>query len=76
VVPPRARACPHCGSDETTGWSDAAKLEQLGLPAEEFDYDSFAAEEFGTARPRQRRHHWIWWLTALLLVILFLWCLR
>ena len=69
-VPRHARACPECGADEQTGWSDAAHAENLGIPDENFDYEKFVKEEFGAA-PKPRGLHWIWWLTALLLVVLF-----
>jgi len=75
-VPPRASACPHCGSDESTGWSDNAKLESLGLPREDFDYENYVAEEFGGHQARNKKFHWLWWLTALLLIGLFLWFYR
>jgi hypothetical protein len=70
-VPRNARACPECGSDEKTGWSDSAYAKNLNLPGEEFDYEDFVKEEFGGA-PKPRGIHWIWWLTALLLAVLFL----
>jgi zinc-ribbon domain len=76
VVPARAKACPECGSDESTGWSDAAKLDQLGLPREEFDYEAYVAEEFGEGRPKRRPWQWLWWVTALGLIGLFLWYYR
>jgi len=50
-VPDEARACPECGSDEQTGWSDRAQAQRLGLPDDEFDYDEFVKEEFGD-RPK------------------------
>ncbi len=65
AVPPRARTCPECGSDETTGWSEDAPTADLGLPDEEFDYDRFVAEEFGKPRVRPRRLSWVWWLAGL-----------
>ncbi len=71
-VPRNAKACPGCGSDEKTGWSETAYASGLGLPDEEFDYDEFVKEEFGTARAKPRGIHWLWWLTALLLVLAFL----
>ena len=78
VVPPRARTCPECGADETTGWSEEAGATQadLDLPEEEFDYDKFVAREFGPKNKAMPEGiHWVWWVTGLLLVIalLFLW---
>jgi hypothetical protein len=41
------------------------------LPDEEFDYEEFAREEFHSHRAKPRGIHWVWWVTALLLVVLF-----
>jgi len=71
-VPRNAKACPECGSDETTGWSEKAHADNLGLPDENFDYDEFVKNEFGTGRRKPRGISWFWWLTALLLVGLLL----
>ena len=71
-VPRNAKACPECGSDESTGWSDSAYASNLGIPDENFSYDEFVKEEFGTKRVKPRGIHWIWWLTALALIGLFL----
>ncbi|MCP4373978.1 MAG: zinc-ribbon domain-containing protein, partial [Deltaproteobacteria bacterium] len=30
-VPSKARACPECGSDENTGWSEETMYDDLGL---------------------------------------------
>jgi len=76
LVPPRAKACPHCGADELTGWSDEAKLSGLGLPSEDFDYDRFVAEEWEGKRSPGRKLQWLWWLTALVLVVVLLWFFR
>ena len=38
-VPPKARACPECGADEATGWSEEAHASGLDLPDEDFDYN-------------------------------------
>jgi len=70
-VPPRARACPQCGSDEQTGWSEKANSDNLGLPDEEFDYDDYVQREFGKPSPVPSGIHWLWWLVAATLVILF-----
>ncbi|MBI5387273.1 MAG: hypothetical protein HZA90_21610 [Verrucomicrobia bacterium] len=72
-VPPRARCCPACGSDEKTGWSDEAYAGGLGLPEEGFDYDDFVKREFGGRDVRPRGISWLWWLTALGLVLAGLW---
>ncbi|HXR04943.1 MAG TPA: zinc ribbon domain-containing protein [Verrucomicrobiae bacterium] len=74
-VPPDARACPECGSDEQTGWSEKAHADNLGLPDEEFDYKEFVKEEFGTGRAKPHGIRWFWWLMALLILVtlVFLW---
>ncbi len=77
VIPLKAKACPGCGSDEMTGWSDSARADNLGIPQEDFNYENFVKEEFGSRRLKPRGLHWVWWLTALVLVALFLiFCLR
>lgn len=76
VLPAQARACPECGSDESTGWSDRATTNRLNLPDEEFDYEEFVREEFGEdqdgrkSSPRRGRH-WIWWVVAAVLLTIF-----
>ena len=75
AVPPDARACPECGSDDTTGWSAEARSDNLGLPDDEFDYNDFVKKEFGASQPVPRGIHWFWWLTAILVAggLVFLW---
>lgn len=76
AVPPKARACPECGSDEKTGWSEAAQAQRLDLPDEEFDYDEFVQNEFGSSDRKEslrpRGIPWLWWAVAAVLVGLFL----
>jgi RNA polymerase subunit RPABC4/transcription elongation factor Spt4 len=72
-VPRAAKACPACGADESTGWSDSAYAGRLGIPEENFDYDRFVHEEFAPRRVKPRGIHWLWWLTALVLIGLFFW---
>ena len=69
-VPRNAKACPGCGSDEKTGWSETAYASGLGLPDEEFDYDKFVKEEFGSGQAKPRGISWLWWLIAVLVAIL------
>jgi len=71
-VPPDAKACPECGSDETTGWSEEAHRENLGLPEENFSYDEFVKREFGGEQVKPRGIHWAWWLVAVFLLLVFL----
>jgi zinc-ribbon domain len=71
-VPRNAKACPECGADDNTGWSDDAYASSLGLPDEEFDHDEFVKEEFGSGAGKPRGISWLWWLVALLLVGFFL----
>jgi RNA polymerase subunit RPABC4/transcription elongation factor Spt4 len=56
AVPAGARACPGCGADERTGWSDAATAQRLGLPDDgaAFDHEDYAAREFGGRGLRRR----------------------
>jgi hypothetical protein len=70
-VPRNARACPECGADEKTGWSDAARTDGLDLPDEHFDYEDFVKREFGDKSPVPRGVHWFWWVIALLVVAAF-----
>ena len=70
-VPPNAKACPECGSDEKTGWSEGAYRESLGLPDDKFDYDDFVKHELSGEKPVPHGLHWFWWLVAVLLLAAF-----
>ena len=72
-VPAGARACPECGSDEQTGWSEAAQTEGLNLPDDSFDYQDFVSREFGKKSPVPKGLHWFWWLVAILLLGALAW---
>lgn len=73
-VPEGARACPECGADETTGWSQGAHCERLGIPDpdEPFDYGAFVKNEFGARPKRGRRLKVVWTLTAIILLLALL----
>jgi len=58
-VPPEAKTCPECGSDEQTGWSETAYASRLGLPDENFDHD-------GPEPVKPRGIGWFWWVVAVL----------
>ena len=70
-VPARAKACPECGADENTGWSEEAQYEQLGIPDESFDYDDYVKREFGGKEP-SRKLQWLWIVVAAALLLAFL----
>ncbi len=65
-VPPQAKACPECGSDEKTGWSEEAETSGLDLPGEQFDYQDYVKREFGKGGPVPRGIHPLWWIIAVL----------
>ena len=72
-LPRNAKACPECGSDEETGWSNDAHASGLDIPDDEFDYDKFVKQEFGArSEMKPRGMHWFWWLIGILLVVGFL----
>ena len=71
-VPRNARACPECGADDQTGWSEAADTSELDLPDEEFNYAEYVEREFGGGGPKPRRISWFWWVAAILVLLAFL----
>ena len=72
AVPRRAKACPECGSDEQTGWSDKAAAADLGLPDDSFDYDRFVREELGQRQPARPGAAWGRWLAAVVLILILI----
>jgi hypothetical protein len=69
-VPVKAKSCPHCGACDKSGWNeDASAADGLDLPEEDFDYEKFTAEEFGTPRRAQGKRL-LWQVTAVALLIL------
>lgn len=70
-VPHNAKACPECGSDENTGWSEEAYASSLDLPDEDFRYDEFVKKEFG-GKSKPAGIGWLWWTVALLTLLLLL----
>lgn len=68
-VPSGALACQECGADHNSGWrQDAETYEALDLPDEDFNYDEFVREEFGSSfKPAGMKT--IWWITAILIIV-------
>jgi uncharacterized membrane protein YvbJ len=66
-VPPTALACPDCGADNSSGWrEDAETYDAVGLTEEDFNYEHFVKEEFGSSRKLPIKT--AWWITAIVLV--------
>jgi hypothetical protein len=72
-VPDGARACPECGADEQTGWSEKARYDSLGIPDDEtFNYSEWIKREFGDEAPDVKRRRF-WKIVGLVLIgVLFL----
>lgn len=70
-VPRTALACPECGADYASGWQENAEAyDAVDLPDEDFDYEEFVKQEFGSSRrPTIQR---VWWITAILLIAAFI----
>ena len=68
-----ATVCPECGSCEDTGWSDRARYENIGVPYEDdFQYEEFVAEEFGSGKKNSDSMKWVWIVVAVFLILLML----
>ena len=68
-VPSKALACPECGADHQSGWKESI-YDGLDLPDDDFDYDEFVQQEFGSSiKPTAIKLRW--WITAIILIILF-----
>jgi hypothetical protein len=66
-----AAACPHCGSDDETGWSEDADVEE-----DDFDYDEYVAREFPDDRQpfqRTRGVNRFWQAVAIVVLLLIAW---
>ena len=71
-VPRRAKACPDCGACEKSGWSQDREVDGLSLPDSDFDYEEFAAREFGGGA-KKTGIQWLWLIVATLIVIGLAW---
>ena len=70
-VPRTALACPECGADHNSGWrEDAETYDAVDLPDEDFNYEEFVKQEFGSSRRPVIKT--VWWITAILLVAAFI----
>jgi RNA polymerase subunit RPABC4/transcription elongation factor Spt4 len=69
-VPGRAKACPECGADERTGWSDQTIYDGTGIADpddEEFNHDDWMRRE-GLKPARRTAVQWTWWIACVLVL--------
>jgi hypothetical protein len=74
TVPAGALACPHCGADERTGWSDRTYLDGIDL-GDDVDYDELVENEFGPkahGAAGHRRRGKIRWTVIVAAILLLL----
>jgi hypothetical protein len=70
-VPRDALACPECGADHNSGWrEDAESYDGVDLP-DDFDHNEFTTREFGSS-PTPAGISNLWWITAIVLLVLTL----
>lgn len=67
------RPCPGCvkksGKPKTRSWERDPAADGLDLPDTDFNYDNFAAREFGKAPHRALGVKWYWWALAVALLV-------
>ncbi|HUI07835.1 MAG TPA: zinc ribbon domain-containing protein [Verrucomicrobiae bacterium] len=74
-VPAKAKACPECGADEKTGWSDNTIYDGTDIadPGEDdFQYEEWKRRELGGGKRRGRRD-WLWWVVGVLILAALAW---
>jgi hypothetical protein len=69
MIKKSAKACPYCGSDEQTGWSEGTYLDNIDL-GDEVDYDELLRNEFPHLAPPLKRK-WSWKAVAGAIVLFF-----
>lgn len=72
-MPRGALACPECGADEKTGWSEEAEMSgNLGISEDSFDYDEYVKREFeGEVPPAEKRRRF-WRMVGIVVLVSFL----
>ncbi|MBD3343602.1 MAG: zinc-ribbon domain-containing protein [Chitinivibrionales bacterium] len=75
TVPYNAKACPYCGSDDETGWSEQTYLDGIDLPDDE-SYDELLNREFSTDSKSKTRLNWRLMTAAILCIVFILLLLR
>lgn len=84
-VPVGSKGCQACGPrkvarrmrrkkvrQQKKSWEQNSLYDGIDLPDNDFDYEDFVEREFGGKPHRKVGLAWYWWLTALILLLLFL----
>jgi len=67
LISGKAEACPYCGSDEQTGWSERTYLDGIDV-GDEIDYDEMVRSEFpDSAPPIRKKISWKVYVGAIVL---------
>ena len=67
-----AKACPHCGSDENTGWSENAYLSGLGVdPYDDDDYQETLRREPGLRSRGRKIQSGLYAFLAIMAIVIF-----
>jgi hypothetical protein len=70
-----AKSCRHCGSDDSTGWSEATYMDGIDIPDPDDYAEGLEREGFRKAKPAAGK--WLTGAVAAVLILLFaLWLLR
>ena len=70
LLGPRS-ACPACGADHNSGWREDADIyDGVGLPEQDFNYDDFVEQEFGS-ESKPPGLGTIWWIVGIALIVAF-----
>jgi predicted ATP-dependent serine protease len=70
MLPANAKACPDCGSDENTGWSENTYLDGIDLPLDDEEYETIRAKEFSNGRINKKSSILVDWKMAIGLVVI------
>src|SRR5271169_3190467 len=71
-VPAKAKACPHCGACDKSGWNEEMSIYD-GIDLPDGDFDREISPEEGIRHPyRLRGKRLIWWITGVVLTLVIL----
>jgi len=69
-LPKRAKACPHCGSDEKTGWSEYTYMDGINTSMDDGEYEDLYQSEFSSEKSQKSKKQIIIGIGLLVLFVL------